>query len=470
MSDQKLLDTIKHKILIGVNEQEIIKTLVSLGWKEEDIKVAIPLAYANKPDEGETNTGIPVPMINTSESNPKMTFEGVDNNAPKEKKKKLLYAIIIFLVLLVIAVFIFVQTAIKANPEFFSWFTKPEPVQPVKNPSTDIVIPTAEGARIFGPYSSASKLSMMDGNFAFFYEKDGSQYVNINGSISSAYQRFEKKGIARPIVPSIYENKYGYSYYNENERGWFINIDGNISGPYSDASNFYYSKAGYAYAVKNVGDIYFYLHVNDKKYGPYVTIDNSVYLSDNGFYGFSYTSKSKKYINLNGTVYGPYDNIGNGIVYKNENYYFVYSEKGKQYLNTNGKVYEVIEAVVYDYQKSIFNFSYIKDGRKYVNINGTEVLAGEQTELAQNHVFKKDDGYHVEIEGKIKGIYPKTTPIYTSGDAFIFGYQSTNGQWYVNINGVDKGPYQNVGSELFIKGEHYGFTFQKEGTWSVEIK
>ncbi|MFA5080566.1 MAG: hypothetical protein WC472_02980 [Candidatus Paceibacterota bacterium] len=473
MSDQRLLDTIKHKILIGVNEQEIIKTLVSLGWKEEDIKIAIPLAFANKTDESEVNTGIPIPLVNISEGNPTMVFEGLDDNTvkEKEKKKKLLYAVIIFSVLLIIAIFIFIQTAVKANPEFFSWFNKPEPTEPQNIPSTiDVVIPTAEGVKIFGPFSSASKLSMMDDNFAFFYEKDGSQYVNINGSVSAAYQRFEKKGIARPIVPSIYENKYGYSYYDENKGGWFINIDGTISGPYSDASNVYYSKAGYAYAIKNVGDIYFYIHVNDKKYGPYVTIDSSIYLSDNGSYGFSYTSKSKKYVNLNGVIYGPYDNIGNGIIYKNENFYFVYTEKGKQYLNTNGKVYEVIEAVVYDYQKFIFNFSYIKDGKKYVNINGTEALAGEQTELAQNHVFEKDDGYHVEVGGKTKGIYPKTTPIYTYGNAFIFGYQSANGQWYVNINGVDKGPYQSVGSELFIKGEHYGFVFQKEGTWSVEIK
>ncbi|MCK9393880.1 hypothetical protein M0Q03_03700, partial [bacterium] len=276
--------------------------------------------------------------------------------------------------------------------------------------------------------------------------------------------------IARPIVPSIYENKYGYSYYDEAKGGWFINIDGTFSGPFNDASNVYYSKAGYIYAAKNIGDIYFYVYMNNKKYGPYVTIDNNIYLSDNGFYAFSYVSNSKKYINLNGNVYGPYVDTGNGIIYKNDNFYFLYNENGKQYLNISGRVYEVTEATIYDYQKFIFSFTYNKDGLKYVNINGTEALSGEQTELAQNHVFKKDDGYHVEIGGKIKGIYPKTTPIYVDGNAFIFGYQAASGQWYVNINGVDKGPYQSVGSEFFIKGEHYGFIYQKEGTWSVEIK
>jgi len=457
MSDQRLLDTIKHKLSIGVSEQEIIKTLVALGWKEEDIKTTILSA-------------------NSKEIKQDIVAAPQNIQEPIKKKKNILPAVLILVILVLIASGVLVYNILKMNPNAFSNLSSLFKKQPTGQtqeviPTTEqeVVVPSPEGTRTYGPYDSASKLAMAGEKFVFFYEKDGYQYININGSVSGPYQRYEKKGIPRSLIPSVYETKYGYSFYN-GTKGWFVNIDGTISGPYSDVSNVFYSRGGYIYAAKEKEDIYFNVNVNNKKYGPYISIDNAVYLSDNGFYGFSYISKSKRYINMNGTVFGPYDNVGNGVMYRNEKFYFIYSENGKQYVNVNGNIYEIIESNVYDYQKSIFSISYNKDGKKYVNINGNEVLAGEQTELAQNHIFKKDDGYHVSINGQEKGIYVKTTPIYTDKNSYIFGYQAASGQWYVNISGVDKGPYQSVYSDLFINNGHYGFVFQKDGVWNVEVK
>ncbi|MFA6251953.1 MAG: hypothetical protein WCX74_00900 [Candidatus Paceibacterota bacterium] len=486
MSDQRLIDTIQHKKSIGVSDGEIIKTLIVFGWKEEDIldalKSFVGTSFVNnqtlQQDTASTVTAnIPTPLVELPKQEtqtPRIFFDGEKSTEEikETKKSKIIPAAIILFSLLVIAGIVIFFNISKLNPDMFSLFNKNSPVEQPVVPATnnpDVVTPSPEGTRVYGPYDSASKLVMYNDKFAFFYEKDGFQYVNLNGSISGPYQRSEKKGIPRSLIPSIYESKYGYSF-NEENKGWSVNINGSISGPYAGATDVDCSKAGCVYAVKEIDDIYFNVFVNDKKYGPYIAIDNNIYISDNGFYGFSYISNSKRYVNMNGKVYGPYENVGNGIMYKNEKFYFLYSENGKQYVNVNGSSYESIDSTVYDYQKSLFSFSYIKDSKKYVSINGSEVVSGEQTELAQNHVYRKDDGYHVNINGQDKGIYARTTPIYTNNKDYIYGYQTASGQWYVSINGVDKGPYQNVYSQLFISDGHYGFIFQKEGTWSVEIK
>lgn len=474
MSDQRLIETIQHKKSIGVSDQEIIHTLIDLGWKEEDIVATMKnlSGMINPPMQG----SVPTPMVDVSHDSQKKPVTAFDDKKILENKKqsRLLPALIILIILILFSGTLIFLNIIKINPNTFSpitslFGTKPSEVTIPVNNNPDVVTPSPEGTRTYGPYDSASKLVMAGEKFAFFYEKDGMQYINMNGSISGPYERFVKKGYPRPLVPNISESTYGYTYY-EGTKGWSVNINGTISGPYAGITNVDCSKSGCIYAVKEKEDIYFNVFVNGKKYGPYISIDENVYISDNGFYGFSYISNSKKYVNMNGKVYGPYDNIGNGVLYKDEKFYFLYSESGKQYVNINGTVCESMESTVYDYQKSLFSFSYIRDSKKYVNINGLEVISTEKDELAQNHVYRKDDGYHVNINGQDKGIYVKTTPIYVNGDSYIFGYQTASGQWYVNISGVDKGPYQGVYYQMFIGNGHYGYMFQKDGAWNVEVK
>ncbi|MCK9578514.1 hypothetical protein M0R01_03420 [bacterium] len=477
MSDQRLIDTIKHKKSLGVGDQEIIKTLIGFGWREEDIVIAMQgLTGTSTTLASQNQSSIPTPLVSVEgkeNQQPQIIFNGKKIDDTPKKKSILIPSIIVLISLTLIASVILFSNILKLNPDIFSTITslfakKEQPVQTTPT-NPDVVTPSPEGVRTYGPYDSASKLMMVDGRFAFFYEKSGSQYINLNGSISGPYQRSEKKGIPRSLIPIITKSNYGYSFY-EGDKGWSVNINGVINGPFAGATNVDCSQAGCIYAIKNKDDIYFNIHINDKKLGPYISIDNVVYISDSGFYGFSYISNSKKYVNMNGKVYGPYDNIGNGVMYKNEKFYFLYSESGKQYVNINGSSYESMDSTVYDYQKSLFSFSYIKDSKKYVNINGLEVLSNEKDELAQNHVYRKDDGYHVNINGQDKGIYVKTTPIYIEGNNYIFGYQTASGQWYVNINGSDKGPYQSVYYQLFVGNGHYGYIFQKDGTWNVEVK
>lgn len=479
MSDQRLIDTIKHKLSLNISNEEIVGTLTALGWTEEEIKATL-----NNLLTGQKQPQVPnVPEVKKP-ATPQIVF--ADNN-PKEKpkskkqgKQTLILAMIIVITLLGAAAFIFLQKVKEVGVENISFDTLISAIFPSKEPeittpSTPESTPsstTTGDMTIYGPFDVAGELMMSKNNFAFFYEKDNYQYVNINGASYGPYKRFSSKGLPRIIVPSIYEGKFGFSYYDQDKESWYVNINGNVKGPYSDASNVYYSKAGYAFAAKEKESIYYYIYVNDKKYGPYVTIESNIYLSDNGSYAFAYTSNNKKYINFNGRVYGAYASTGDGVMYRDENFYFIYNENGKEFANIKGEVYESNGSSIYDYQKNGFELHYTKkDNKQYININGKEVLEEEETALKSIYFFKKGSEYFVNVANKNEGPYRKITIVTKKNNSYIFGYQLIDGQWFVNINGIGKGPYQDVLPELFISEDnHYGFIYQKDEKWNVEIK
>lgn len=493
MSDQRLIDTIKHKLSLGVTEPEIVETLTVLGWTEFEIKTSINNLLIGQKQSTETKNKPPLeepkPKI-IQPSTPQIIFADNGIAVPRKNSKKqgnqtLIISIIIVISLIGGAVFIFLGKIQEINVGNFSInsiiasifpsqkpTSTPEPsIPPSVNPTTPPSAPTGD-MTIYGPFDLAGELTMSQNNFTFFYEKDGYQYININGASYGPYKRFSNKGIPRIIVPSIYGEKFGFSYYDATKESWYVNINGNVRGPYIDSSNVYYSKSGYIFAAKEKESIYYYIYVNDKKYGPYVSIEPNVYISETGSYAFTYASNGKKNINLNGKIYGPYNTTENGVMYRDENFYFIYNENGKEFVNIKGEVYESNGSKIYDYPKNGFELHYTKkDNKQYININGKEIIDEEKTALEKNYFFKKGNEYFINIGIKNEGPYKKTTFVSKNKNSYIFGYQLSDGQWFVNINGVGKGPYQDVLPELFISEDnHYGFIFQKEGKWNVEIK
>ncbi|MDD4409089.1 MAG: hypothetical protein PHW52_00360 [Candidatus Pacebacteria bacterium] len=437
--------------------------------------------------------------IQPEPSGPKIIFTGQDGSMVNSNKKKggksqiVLISLLILITLVGVASFIFLEDIKKIDPSQISFNTiinlitgKPnettpktpeipplvQPVKPPTAPSGDVTI--------YGPYEIAGELAMSSGNFTFFYEEKTEdvtyQYIDINGSSYGPYQRVASMGVSRPIVPSVYNDKFGFSYYDARQQAWYVNINGNVMGPYSEVSNVYYSANGYIFAGKKKESIYYYININGKEdqKNPYVTTDNNIYLSDSGSYSFSYTSNNKKSININGKVFGPYDieKVGKGVMFNEDKFYFLYNDSGKELVNVNGKVYDSSGSVVYDYLKNQFEFHYTKDdGKKYVNLNGKETLDEEKALLAANYSFKKDSEYFVNLGQKKEGPYKNISIVSKAKDSYIFGYQLSDGQWFININGVGNGPYEDISPIVFINEKNsYGYVFKSGGKWYVQIK
>jgi hypothetical protein len=501
MPDQKLIDTIKHKISLGVSQEDILETLVSLGWKEDEAKNTLidlnyqasdKIKYQNKLLKEKPQNQPPVsniqPQVQIEPSAPQIVFTGETEVVHKEKGgnkgQLILTAIIILFTVIGAACFIFFEEIKNIDPskglegivKIFTGGKKPETNETSSGEPAPVVLPPIkDNETLYGPYDTVGELMMSSDNFTFFYEKGGSQFVNINGSSYGPSQIYSSEGVSRPIVPSIYNQNFGFSYYDKDKDSWYVNINGRVSGPYIEVSNVYYSSKGYVFAGKKKDSIYYYINLNgnEEVKNPYVSVDNNIYLSDDGTYSFSYTSNSKKNININGKVFGPYNETGKGIMYKDNDFYFLYSENGKEFVNISGKAYESNGSIVYDYLKNQFEFHYTKDGKRYVNINGKEVLGDEKTVLATNYFYKNSTSeYFVNVGEKKEGPYKKTTLISKANTNYIFGYQLNDGQWFVNINGQGNGTaYQDVSSAVFInQNNKYSYAFQYGGKWYVIVK
>jgi hypothetical protein len=491
MSDQRLIDTIKHKLSIGVPNEEIIETLVDLGWDEVEVENALhTLTFGSKGPEPTPQVAqvkvapviTPPKQPEPEPMGPKIVFTDIREGVPAEKKEKkgggksqiVLIALIIMITLAGTSAFIFMDEIKKIDPSqisiekiiaLFTGETKePEPPK--------VEIPPITVGKVEGPYVLGAQLAMSKSNYAFFFEDGTYQYINVNGSSYGPYQKYTGKGGSKQITPSVYEDKFGFSYYDERQQAWYANINNNVKGPYSEISNVYYSASGYIFAGKNKEEIYYYININgteDKK-NPYVSIDNNVYLSDKGAYAFSYDSNGKKNINMNGKVFGPYNTIGSGVMYRDDKFYFLYSENGKDYVNINGKAYESTGSVVINQPKNEFAFYYTKeDGKEYVNINGKEVLNEEAIAMKTNYFFKNGSQYYVNIGDKKEGPYKNVVGLKKDGNSYIYAYQLDDGQWLVNVNGKGNGPYENVYPIMYIQGTSYGYLFQQGGKWNLNV-
>ncbi|OQB09517.1 MAG: hypothetical protein BWY21_00756 [Parcubacteria group bacterium ADurb.Bin216] len=485
MSDKKLIDTIKHKLSLGVPEDEIIETLVSFGWDDEEVRNT--LSTLNFDSHKPTTPLMPQTMMAQPpiDNGPKIVFAGEPSSSEPEKKSGsgsqiIVTALIILITLAGTAAFIFLDEIKKIAPLGFSIESivemisgkKEEPAQeppPIVQPP----IQPSDNSTMYGPYDVAGGISLSENKFIFYYEKtdeQGSyQYVNINGS---PYGPYQKKG-TRPIVPSLHKGNFGFSYYDGKEQAWYVNINGNVNGPYSEVSNVYYSEHGYIYASKKKDAIYYYINVNGKEDigKPYVSIGTNTYLADDGTYGFSYISNDKLFINMSEKIYGPYDkSVEKNLVFRDKKFYFPFSEDTMEYVNINGDKFDGRGTTIYDQAKNEFEFRYIKDGKKYVNINGKESLDEESAALKAHNYYKKDSEYFVNA-GTNKGPYKKTTLVAKNGESYAFGYQLEDGKWYVSINGNGVGPYQDILPTILMNSKNdYGFAFLHEGKWYVQIK
>jgi hypothetical protein len=316
-------------------------------------------------------------------------------------------------------------------------------------------------------------ISVSDHNWGVVFQNSGKYQVVVNN---------ENKGIFdNPIHEfKVTDKFYGFEYPKDGK--WFVRINSNNYGPFDDNVKLLVSNNNWAIQYTDKTSQHNKAIVNGKTYDDYV---NQVAISDN-FFGVVYGVKDEKlnmnsFVVLNDKKYGPYSGWPGAYLSVNDNGWLINRPgKNENTVLVNDKEYSLNlgdmnlgDCLVYN--PDIWGCDYPdKDGSWYVMIyeNGNKNKYGpygkytdprEQASLAMtkdgfmlnlgNQLIIKNNGAEKKIRKSEIGF------VQSSGNHSGYLYEQDK-NYYVNIDGKDYGPYENV-DNFIVTDNGWGFNYLK---------
>jgi hypothetical protein len=312
--------------------------------------------------------------------------------------------------------------------------------------------------------NGSSKITSMV--YGYLYEKDGKEYVNINGEDSKGYDKIRELHFTQ-------SGNYAY-IYTENGKE-HVNVNGKESREYDEVdflSLRLYENGNYAYIYKDK-DKKWYVNINgeDKKDRGCYEFDSFKFV-ESGQYVYRYMANKKQFIKINGKVSRGYDEISLICFNESGKYAYIYNENRKWCVNINGK-----ESRKYDwvYKESLhltesgnYAYNYKENGKKYVNINGEDSKGYDVmsyfsfTENGKYMYWYKEDGKcYVYINGEISRGYDAVKEFslcICENGKYAYAYEE-NGKCHVNINGEESRGYDDVSLLCLIPSGQYAYKY-----------
>lgn len=263
----------------------------------------------------------------------------------------------------------------------------------------------------FGPYEKIESWSISNSTFGIGFVREGKYYVNINDKENGPYD------IGRCLSPDdsgevdctftldVKGNNWGFNYQKDGKS--FINVNDKIYGPYDgnySSTDFVLFEGSDKFISKAKKDGKYYVIYGDTEYGPYDTVDYHNTTQDGKFI-FGFEKGGKYYVNVNGKELGPFDPFGK------------------------------LEFAPKEVSSSRYIFSFLRDGKLNFNIDGKEFGPYD----------KPEDEYFAKISDKNS----------------LFSYQK-EGSWYVDLNGIRRGPYSDVPGNFSLYDNKWGFSYTNE--------
>jgi hypothetical protein len=302
--------------------------------------------------------------------------------------------------------------------------------------------------------------------YGYIYEKDGKEYVNINGEDSKGYDKIRELHFTQ-------SGNYAY-IYTENGKE-HVNVNGKESREYDNVAFFslhLYENGNYAYMYKDK-DKKWYVNINgeDKKDIGYYEFDSFKFV-ESGQYVCRYMENEKQYININGEVSRGYDEISRICFNESGKYAYIYNENKKWYVNINGKESRKYDRVYKDSlhltESGNCAYSHEKNGKKYININGEDSEEYDEmsyfsfTESGKYMYWYKEDGKcYVCINGEISRGYDAVKEFslcICENGKYAYAYEE-NGKCHVNINGEESRGYDDVSLLCLIPSGQYAYKY-----------
>lgn len=349
----------------------------------------------------------------------------------------------------------------------------------------------------FGPFPNMAEMMCdinKDGSYYYEYtDNSGNYFININGK----NHKIEDVNIL----------SYSYiKYYAYKENGkWYIDLNNKKSGPYDEVVLISIDPevGEYIYRYRINND--WYVNQSGSVSGPFQTVSAvglSYYIQ--GTFVFKYTTAKGEFINIAGKIYGPYSYTKSFTMLENGLFAFAFEENRRWYLNINGKIksggYGLIDDI-YVIEEDLFAFSYrenlksqdsyilaknkkfgpypgyveevfMKPGGEilFVNTNmgsswvdaygkryGTfsrvaSLNAGRDGEYSFSVFDNKSSKYALYMNERVYGPFDALLWHFSGeGNRSIFTVK-LQGQYYVSLNGVISGPFDNV-SRLKVFGK-----------------
>lgn len=202
-------------------------------------------------------------------------------------------------------------------------------------------------------------------------------------------------------------------------------------------------------------------------YGPYCYVWD--YITTEGF-AYSVWNEKKElesYVRFKDSVYGPYEKVI-GLTFNGDKYSFRYLENGKEYINESGKIYGPHENTWSDYFKNGgWQVKGYRDGFEDFIIFNDKHYGPFHNTLAGGYIATKGNYMYINIGDQSKrldGFVPQTK---LSDNLFGFEYKK-EGKWYVNINDVIYGPYDEAFG-IILSNNNFAFKYKKENSWYINF-
>jgi hypothetical protein len=316
---------------------------------------------------------------------------------------------------------------------------------------------------IYGPYASIveDSIGIYEGGWYFSYMDNDSYYININGEISGPFE-YESLYIydrAGNLIIQYQEN--GQNYIKLDKK-----VYGPYELKYQDIDNY---EAYYYFMVRgtDIWYIYYqengkhYLNIQGKIYGPYEEIDRYNIEISQEMIAFKYKEYGKYKFFINGTIYDSEEDLwgfAGDLKISNSNFGFSYLKQGKHYININNDIFGPYKKWDIRGRLMAADFyllgdhkviSYGKDNKLYLNIDGKKDIECEgilETGFSNNHwgiTYAKnypEYKYYAFIDNKTFGPFEYIIGLHFSENHWGFLFKKDN-TWYANIDGKEYGPY-----------------------------